>query len=71
MALNLNSNSQGDDVVLVEGIARYWREPCADKIPEYVEKYWNGIGRIGSVPDGFALTYSVTVQVRPTRERVW
>ena len=53
--LNLNSNAQGGDVVRVEGMAEIVEDaPPLTEVPEYVEKYRDGIPRIGFDPDSFA-----------------
>ena len=37
----------------------------------YLEKYREGIGRIGFDPGGFARAYSVAIRATPTRWQVW
>jgi PPOX class probable F420-dependent enzyme len=72
VALNLNSNAQGGDVVRAEGTAEVVGDvPPADEVDEYLEKYREAIARIGFDPDGFARTYSVALRVTPTRWQVW
>ncbi len=72
VALNLNSNAQGGDVVRAEGTAEVAGDvPPADEVDEYLEKYREAIARIGFDPDGFARTYSVALRVTPTRWQVW
>ncbi len=72
VALNLNSSRYGADVVRVEGEAEILEDfPPATGVPEYLEKYREGIARIGLDPEGFARSYSVPVRVRPRRWQTW
>ena len=72
VALNLNSNTRGGDVVRAEGTAEILEEASlANKVPEYVEKYQAAITRIGFDADGFAQAYSVAIRVVPTRWQIW
>jgi PPOX class probable F420-dependent enzyme len=72
VALNLNSNAYGGDVVRAEGSAEVIEDaPRADEVPEYVNKYRDAIARIGFDPNGFAHAYSVPLRVTPTRWQVW
>ncbi len=55
VALNLNSNPHGGNVVRIEGTAEIAEDaPPATEVGEYVEKYRAAIARIGFDPDGFA-----------------
>lgn len=72
VGLNLNSNARGGDVVRVEGKAEVDASaPPAGEVEAYVEKYREGIARIGFDVDSFARTYSVAVRVTPERWQVW
>ena len=72
VGLNLNSNEQGNDVVRLEGTASMDEgAPPSSEIPSYVEKYREGIARIGFDVEGFARAYSVAVRVTPERWQVW
>jgi PPOX class probable F420-dependent enzyme len=72
VGLNLNSSETGGDVVRVEGTAELDESaPPADEVEAYVEKYREGIARIGFDVDGFAQAYTVAVRVTPTRWQVW
>jgi PPOX class probable F420-dependent enzyme len=58
--LNLNSNDNGGDVVGAECVAEVLADaPPAAEVGLYLEKYREGIGRIGFDPGGFARAYSV------------
>lgn len=70
--LNLNSDAVGEDVVRTECAAEILDDaPPATEIPEYLEKYREGIARIGMDPVGFAREYSTGIRVRPDRWQVW
>jgi PPOX class probable F420-dependent enzyme len=72
VGLHLNANARGGDVVRMEGTAEVVQDvPPADEVGEYLEKYREGISRIGFDPDGFARTYSVALRVTPDRWRIW
>ena len=70
VALHLDGDGKGGDIVIVTGDARIDREaPPADRVPEYVAKYREGLRRIGMTPESFARAYSVAVRVIPTSLR--
>lgn len=70
VALNFDGDGQGGDIVVFTGEARIVSDtPPADRMPEYLEKYREGIARIGMTPEGFAQAYSVALRVTPTRVR--
>ena len=70
--LNLNSNANGGDVVRAEGVAEVLADaPPAAEVGPYLEKYREGMARIGFDPDGFARVYSVAIRATPTRWQVW
>ena len=72
VGLNLNSDEQGDDVVRLEGTANIDEDaPLRARSHSYVEKYREGIARIGFDVEGFARSYSVAVRVTPERWQVW
>lgn len=72
VAINLNSNATGGDVVRVEATAKVLQDaPPATEVPEYLEKYREAIARIGYEPDGFARDYSVAIGATPTRWQSW
>jgi PPOX class probable F420-dependent enzyme len=70
--LNLNSNNNGGEVVRAECVAEVLAgAPPATEVGLYLEKYREGIERIGLDPGGFARAYSVAIRATPTRWRVW
>ena len=67
MALHLNDNGTGGDVVVVSGRAQQSDDPSADQMPAYVEKYLGLIEGNTWTPASFAADYSVPIRVSPTR----
>ena len=72
VGLHLNSNVEGGDVVRAECEAEVLAEaPPATEVGAYLEKYRDGIARIGFDPDGFARAYAVAIRATPTRWQIW
>jgi PPOX class probable F420-dependent enzyme len=70
VALHLDGDGHGGDIVVVTGEARIdLQAPPADRVPEYVTKYREGMRRIGMTPESFARAYSVAVRVTPSHLR--
>jgi PPOX class probable F420-dependent enzyme len=69
VALNLDGNGEGGDVVVVLGNAAVTDDPPADALPSYVEKYAAFIARNGWTPESFAAEYSVPLRIAATRLR--
>ena len=68
VALNLNSNPTGEDVLIIYGTARVDpAAPAATEVPAYLEKYRRGIAEIFKTPAEFAAEYSVALRLTPTR----
>ena len=68
VSVNLNSNERGGEVVVIWGKATVEPQTLpADQHSSYLEKYRQGISRIGMTPESFAETYSVVIRVTPTR----
>jgi PPOX class probable F420-dependent enzyme len=66
VALHLDGDGRGGDIVVVTGTARVAPEaPPADRVPEYIQKYREGVKRIGMTPESFARAYSVALRVAP------
>ena len=66
VAMHLNDEGRGDDVVIISGRAAMSDDPPADELPAYVEKYGELIERNGWTPESFADDYAVPVRIRPT-----
>ena len=70
VALNLDGDGRGGDIVILTGEARVDRDaPGAGDHPEYLEKYRQGIERIGMTPEQFARSYSVPIRMTPAKLR--
>lgn len=70
VALNLDGDGRGGDIIVLIGDARVDTEVLpADQVPAYVEKYAWGFERIGMTAAQFAATYSVALRVTPVHLR--
>jgi PPOX class probable F420-dependent enzyme len=70
VSLNLNSNAQGGDILVLTGDARISTdEPPADQVPAYVAKYGEAIARSFGTPANFAAQYSTPIRITPTKAR--
>jgi PPOX class probable F420-dependent enzyme len=70
VALNLDGDGRGGDIVILTGEARVdGTAPGAADHAAYLEKYRQGIERIGMTPEQFAGSYSVPIRMTPTRLR--
>ena len=70
VALHLDGDGRGGDIVIVTGEARIESNaPPADRVDAYVQKYRDGMRRIGMTPESFARAYPVAIRVTPTRLR--
>lgn len=72
VAINLNSGPEGDDVVRAEGVAEVLESfPPPTEVPEYLEKYREGMVMVGGDPESFARSYATAIRVSPERWQVW
>lgn len=72
VSLHLNADADGEDAVIVEATARLADdEPPSDRVPDYLEKYRDGIAGLGWTPAKFAADYSQPIRAVPTRVRAW
>jgi len=70
VALNLDGDGQGGNIVVFTGQARLDpTAPPAHQVPEYVAKYRPGFQRIGLTAEAFAAAYAVAIRVTPTHLR--
>lgn len=68
VALNFNSDPQGNQVVRLSGRATIDpNAPKATGVPGMIDKYRDGIKRIGATPEQFAQGYSVAIRITPAR----
>jgi PPOX class probable F420-dependent enzyme len=69
-ALHFDGDGRGGDIVVLTGEARVVADhPPADQVPAYLEKYRQGLLRIGMTAERFALTYSASILFTPTQLR--
>ena len=67
VALHLDSDGKGGDIVVVTGEARVVEEELpAYLVPEFVEKYGWGFERLRFTAEEFSARYSVPVRIRAT-----
>ena len=69
LALNLDGDGNGGDIVVALGEAALSDDPPAHELPDYVEKYLPLIERNGWTPESFAADYSVPIRVTLRRVR--
>jgi PPOX class probable F420-dependent enzyme len=70
VAINLNSDHQGEDVVVFAGEAHIAQDaPPANQVWQYAEKYQAGFAAIDMSAEEFAHSYSVAIRVTPTNLR--
>ena len=68
VALHLNSDPAGDDVVRVDGTAKIDpKHPPASKVAGYVRKYREHIRGVGMTPQEFSKQYHHAIRITPTR----
>ncbi|MGB8644328.1 MAG: TIGR03667 family PPOX class F420-dependent oxidoreductase [Anaerolineae bacterium] len=72
VALNLNTNPHGGDVVVLLGQAEVLHGTLPPElIKAYVDKYRVGMKNIGMNPEQFEQSYSTVVRVTPTKMRAF
>jgi PPOX class probable F420-dependent enzyme len=69
VALHLDGDGEGGDIVVVTGTAQRSDDPPADRVEAYARKYAAKIAAYGWTPASFAADYSVPVRVTLTRLR--
>ncbi len=72
VAMHLDGNGLGGDIVVVEGVARIDRSvPAVPDNEAYLAKYRRIMSERGWTPEWFGGRYSVPVIVEPDRFRYW
>ena len=73
VALHFNTDETGDKHVIVFVGEAFVESngPPAHEVPEYFEKYKQGISDLDMTPEGFSNEYSVALRIRPTEIRGW
>lgn len=70
VALNLNSDEHGYEVVVFSADARIDTDmPSVIEVEEYIQKYTEGITGIDMTPESFAEEYTVAIRITPTHVR--
>lgn len=70
VALNLNSDAQGEAVTVLSGEAKLLKRPVGTtRLEAYLKKYREGIETLGMTPAEFWAEYSTAIQVKPTALR--
>lgn len=70
VALNLNSNQWGGDVVVITGEAVIETTPVSQaEMDAYLTKYQEGIKSINLTPDKMKTTYSAVIRIKPAHIR--
>ena len=69
VAMHLDGDGRGGDIVVVTGDAQVSADPPATDIPSYVAKYAGLIAGNGWTPESFAADYSVPLRIVPDRLR--
>jgi len=67
VALHLDGDDVGGNLVILHGTARVVDGPAADTVPAYVDKYDARMARNGWSPADFAALYSVPLRIDPAR----
>ena len=72
VALNLNSDPHGGEVVRMDATAEILADPPpVSTLDSYVEKYRRGIQGLGMTPETMAQQYSAAIRVTPTKVQAW
>ena len=70
VAINFNSDADGDNVVVLEGDAAVVADaPPADQVDAYLAKYRQGLANLNMTPEQFAGDYSTALRMTPTKIR--
>jgi PPOX class probable F420-dependent enzyme len=67
VALHLEGDGRGGDIVVAAGRAAVSDDPPAHAVPEYVAKYLERIARNGWTPESFAADYAVPLRIAVSR----
>jgi PPOX class probable F420-dependent enzyme len=70
VALHLNCDARGADVIILTGRAEFVDDAAPPHaVPAYLDKYGRGMTRVSGSPEAFSQMYPTAVRVRPTRVR--
>ena len=66
VALNLDSDDFGEDIVVILGDATISTSPATeDEMVQYLEKYKRGLERINLTAEEFKSSYTVSIRITP------
>mgnify|MGYP001214896900 CR=1 FL=1 len=66
VALNLDGNRRGGDIIVITGEARFSPDELpANQVPAFVEKYREYVARLNYDPQEFAAAYPVALRIYP------
>jgi PPOX class probable F420-dependent enzyme len=67
VSLNLDSDGQGGDIVVLLGTAiiENYAIPI-EQLEQYLEKYTQGLAQLNMTPEEFQRSYSVVIRISPT-----
>ena len=69
VTVSLDDTDEGDDVIVLEGVAELVSEPTAARVPPaYAEKYAEGLVEIGLSIEAMAREYSQPIHITITRQ---
>lgn len=71
VALNLDGNGQGGDIVSIEGTAELFEDRPLTEFPEYLERYAEKLEAMGYEAEPFAHAFSTGIRIIPSRVRVY
>lgn len=72
VALHFDSDGRGGNIVILtcEAVVDP-AVPPVDQNPEYLQKYADGIARLGMNPASFAQSYNTALKLQPVDARAW
>jgi PPOX class probable F420-dependent enzyme len=70
VAVNLNTDDWGNEYLVIMGEASIDKnQPPSNQVPEYIEKYREGIRDIKMTPGSVAESFSTAIRIKPLRVR--
>ena len=70
VALNLDGNGKGGDIVVITGTARLIDDvPPCDQLPAYLEKYREHMTRVAGSPENFGKAYPAAMRIEIAKVR--
>lgn len=71
VTFTIDGTNDGSDVIRIEGVAQHDEaHPRVQDNPAFIEKYADGIRRIGYAPEEMGNAYSAAIIITPTRFRI-